>query len=107
MKNLAPIIMTSLVLVGLLGVVFVMRTQTTGQATFKVYERPSALQRVLTTDKCETVGADLTLNIADCQAKGKWDCAAKYPLTPGGALNICVETCITDVLDKCATGGKE
>jgi len=107
MKNLPSIIMTSLVLIGLIGTVVIIQTKTTGQATFNVYERPAALQRVLTTDKCETATPDLTLNVADCQAKGKWECAAKYPLTPGGAVNICVETCISDILDKCAQGAKE
>lgn len=102
MENKIPVtVLSALVLIGIIGTVIVMNTETTAQLSYQVYERPPVLSRVLTTDKCEAPAADTTLNSADCTAKGSWDCAYLYPITAGGAQNACLRPCITEVTAKC------
>lgn len=101
MKNLTSIILVALVLIGLIGTIFVMQTETTAQATYQIYERPPVFQKILTTDKCEVVQVDLSLNREDCQNKARWDCTYKYPMTPGGAANYCLDYCINNAIKNC------
>ncbi|MBN1644619.1 hypothetical protein JW851_01085 [Candidatus Woesearchaeota archaeon] len=101
MKNIPLIVLSALVIIGVIGTVIVMNAQTTGQAFYQVYERPSVVQRVLTTEKCEPVEISKTYGEIECLNKGRSDCESKYPLTPGGATNYCLEVCINQVNQEC------
>lgn len=102
MENKIPVVVLSaLVLIGIIGAVIVMNTETTAQISYQIYERPPVLSRVLTTDKCESPEADNSLSTEECIAKGSWDCAYSYPITAGGAQNSCLKVCINEITAKC------
>lgn len=102
MENKIPVIVLSaLVLIGIIGTVIVMNTETTAQISYQVYERPPVLSKVLTTEKCESPEADNTLSRTECIDKGSWDCAYLYPITGGGAQNACLNVCINEITAKC------
>ncbi len=101
MKNMPIIVLSALVITGFIGVLIVMNSSTTGQAYYEIYERPSAFQRVLTTEKCETIQAKKYLGEAYCLKEGRANCNHKYPLSPGGAENYCLQVCINKINEDC------
>jgi hypothetical protein len=66
MKNMPLLVLSALVITGVIGILLVMNTQTTGQAYYQIQERPVAFQRVLTTEKCEPIQAKKHLGEAYC-----------------------------------------
>lgn len=101
MKNIQLLVLSSLVLLGIFGTAIVMQTNSTGQLTYQIYERPSVVSRMLTTDKCEPIAADTSLTATDCIEKGRWECTAKYPISPGGAANYCLQVCMNQITTEC------
>jgi hypothetical protein len=102
MENKIPVmVLSALVLIGIIGASIVLKTETTAQLSYQVYERPPAFSRVLTTKQCEAPAPDLAMKTEDCIEKGAWDCAYKYPITAGGAQNACLKPCINQVTSQC------
>ena len=101
MKNTELIVLSALVLLGIVGAMTVMKTQTTAQLTYTTHERPAAFQRALTLQECQSVEPDLSLNTIECQNKVIWECNYLYPMTPGGAENPCRQVCIQNSAGKC------
>lgn len=97
----AMIVLSALVLIGIVGTVIVMNTETTAQLSYQIYERPPVLSRVLTTAQCESPAVDTTLSSEECFNQGSWDCAYEYPITGGGAQNACLQPCINEIIAKC------
>ena len=101
MKNMPLLVLSALVITGVIGVLIVMNTQTTGQAYYQIQERPAAFQRVLTTEKCEPIQAKKHLGEAYCLKEGRANCNLKYPASPGGAENYCLQVCINKINEDC------
>jgi len=100
-NKISVMVLSALVIIGILGTIIVINTETTGQLSYPIYERPPVFSKVLTTTQCEAPEADNSMNTNDCIEKGAWDCAYKYPITAGGAQNACLQPCITEVTAKC------
>lgn len=100
-NKIAILVLAGLVVLGIIGTITVMNTETTAQISYQIYERPPVLSRVLTTDKCEAPEADKTLSREECISTGSWNCAYLYPITAGGAQNACLQPCITEITAKC------
>ncbi len=100
-NKIAILVLAGLVVLGIIGAITVMNTETTAQLSYQVYERPPVLSKSLTTDQCESPQADTALSKEECIAKGSWDCAYLYPITGGGAQNACLQPCITIATAKC------
>ena len=101
MKNLQLAVLSSLVLLGIFGTAIVMQTQKTGQLTYEKFERPPVFSKVLTRERCEIIPADTSLSTTECIDKGRWECTAKYPMTPGGAENYCLQVCMNNIITEC------
>jgi hypothetical protein len=101
MKNMPRLILISLVVLGIIGIMMVMKAETTAHISYTTFERPSVFLRPLTTTPCESVQTNPNLGEAQCISQGKWECQKKYPLTPGGATNACLDICVRDVYDQC------
>jgi hypothetical protein len=101
MKNMPLIVLSALVITGVIGVLIVMNSQTTGQAYYQIQERPPVFYKVLTTEKCELMQAKKHLGEQHCLTEGRTTCNLKYPASPGGAENYCLQVCINKINEDC------
>lgn len=101
MKNMELLVLSALVIIGGIGIFMVMNAQTTGQLYYQIDERPPVLHRVLTTEKCELMQAKKHLGTEHCLTEGRATCNARYPTSPGGAENYCLQVCINKINTEC------
>jgi len=97
----AVLVLAGLVLIGTIGALIVINTETTAQISYQVYERPAVLSRPLTKEQCTSPEPDKNIDINQCIANGIWECNYMYPISPGGAQNACQTVCANEITAKC------